>query len=168
MTQDHNAKGGAVVGVCSRMEAWETNLLLNLRLWCEVSHALHQGLNEQRKSLLGESARKKCRALGSFIQKLIANAMRRLACHDLDCSCVGAGDCVFPYLVQSATDSHFNDGALITGLAVEPSKAGQIASLAGQLGLAREKSTTRHLNIQPTPHQMSCDFTRPAKKGIDK
>ena len=168
MTQDHNAKGGAVVGGFSRMEAWETNLLHNLRLWCEVPHALHQGLNKHRKSLSGEYARKTCRALESLIQKLVANAMRPLACHDLDCSCVGAGDCVFPYLVRSATDGHLNDGALITGLAVEPSKTGQRASLAGQLGLAREKSTTRHLNIQPTPHQMSCDFTRPAKKGIDK
>lgn len=138
MTQDHHARGGAAVGAPSRMEARETNLLVTLCLWCEGPHGLVQGSNKHFNTLSGGSARKKCYASESFIQKLVANAMRPLAGHDFGFCCVGADECVFPHLVPSATDSDLNKAALFTRLAVEPPRAGQIASLAGQLGLACE------------------------------
>ncbi|MEL6412328.1 MAG: hypothetical protein AAFQ38_18215 [Pseudomonadota bacterium] len=134
MNEDHHARGGAAVGVLNRMEAWEANLVLNLRLWCEGPCGQQQVWNEYRKALSGASARNECHAFESLIRTLVANAIRPMVRHDVGCSCVGADECVFLHLVRCAADGHLNDAALMAALIVGPSKAEHIAVLAGQVG----------------------------------
>jgi len=134
MNQDHHARGGAAVAVLNRMEAWEANLVLNLRLWCEGPCGQAQVWNEYRKALPRECVHSECHAFERLLQTLIANAQRPLVRHDVGCSCVGADECVFLHLVRCAADGHLGDAALMAALIVGPSKAEHIAILAGQVG----------------------------------
>ena len=71
MNRDHHVRGGAAVSVLNRMEAWEANLVLNLRLWCEGPCGQQQVWNEYRKSLHGKAARNECHAFESLIPCLL-------------------------------------------------------------------------------------------------
>ena len=139
MTQDHHARGGVTVAVLNHMESWEANLVLNLRLWCEGPSGQVQVWNEYRRALPGENARNECHAFESLLRTLIANAQRPLVRHDVRCTCVGADEYVFLHLVRCAADGHLSDAALMAALIVGPSKAEQIALLAGQVGSCSRK-----------------------------
>ena len=139
MNWDHHARGGASIAALDRMGTWEANLVLNLRLWCEGPCGQTRVWNEYRKTLPGECARNACRAFESLIQTLIANAQRPLVRHNVGCSCVGADECVFLHLIRCAADGHRGDAALMAALIVGPSKAEDIATLAGQDGIYARK-----------------------------
>lgn len=139
MTADHHARGGAALGVLNRMDAWEANLVLNLRLWCEGPQGQAQVWNEYRKSLSGGAAHNACRNFEGLLNILTDNAYRPLVRHDVGCSCIGADECIFLQLVKTASEGHLNDAALIATLIAGPAHAEHIALLAGEVGAcARE------------------------------
>ena len=135
MKPDHNERGGAAVAVLNRMEAWEANMVLNLRLWCDGPKGQSMVWNEYRSALPGRVAQDACRLFEVLVNTLIDNAHRPLVRHDVGCSCVGADECVFVNLIRFASDGHLNDAALIATLIAGPSKAEHIAMLAGEVGL---------------------------------
>ncbi|MEO0565670.1 MAG: hypothetical protein AAF125_26420 [Chloroflexota bacterium] len=132
------------------MEAWEANLVLNLRLWCEGSWGQEQVLMEYRRALPSKSARDECMAFENLVTTLVANAQRPIEHRDVGCSCVGADECVFLHLVRCAADGHLGDAALMAALIVGPSRAEHIALLAGQVGISARK-------IHNTPPEFSSD-----------
>ena len=134
MRPDHHARGGAAVGVLTRMEAWEANLILNLRLWCDGPSGQAQVWNEYRKALPGAQAQQECRAFETLLRTIIDNAHRPLVRHDVGCACVGADEGVFLHLVRCAADGHLTDAALMATMMVGPAQAERIALLAGQVG----------------------------------
>lgn len=134
MTEDHRARGGAAVAVLNRMEPWESNLVLNLRLWCEGTRGQSEVWNEYRKALPGPQAQTACRAFEVLLKTLVENAHRPLVRRDVGCNCVGADEAIFVHLVHTASDGHLGDAALIATLIIGPSKAEHIAVLAGEVG----------------------------------
>lgn len=139
MMQDHQARGGAAVAVLTRMDPWEANLVLNLRLWCEGPKGQTQVWNEYRKALPGKEAQDACRGFEVLINTLVENAHRPLVRHDVGCACVGADESVFLHLVRTASEGHLNDAALIATLIVGPARAELIAVLAGEVGACARK-----------------------------
>ncbi|MEP0963962.1 MAG: hypothetical protein ABJQ70_00830 [Roseobacter sp.] len=149
MTPDHHARGGAAVAVLSRMDAWEANLVLNLRLWCLGPSGQNEVWKELQTALPTRDARNACRAFDVLLNTLIANSHRPLVRHDVGCSCVGADENIVVNLVRTAAEGHLNDAALIATLIVGPSQAEHIAMLAGEVGTCMQRihhTTERSLN----------------------
>lgn len=134
MKQDHHARGGATIGVLNRIEAWEANLVLNLRLWCEGPRGRNQVWSEYSNALPGEQAQLECHAFETLISMIVANSQRPLVRHDVDCACYGADEGVFLHLVRCAAEGHLADASLMASLMVGPTQAEHIAILAGQVG----------------------------------
>lgn len=149
MTMDHYARGGAAVAVLNRMEAWEANLVLNLRLWCEGPKGQAAVWNEFRRSFEGPQASAACRAFEVLINTLADHAHRPLVRHDVGCSCVGADESVFVNLVRTASEGHLNDAALIATLIAGPAKAEHIAILAGDVGASMRHFAEKGGEVQP-------------------
>lgn len=149
MMTDQNARGGAAVAVLTRMDAWEANLVLNLRLWCEGPNGQTQVWNEYRAALPAEEAHKACRAFEVLLNTIMDKSYRPLVRHDVACACVGADESIFANLVRTAADGHLNDAALIATLITGPAQAELIALLAGEVGthMQRIHHTTKE---QPT------------------
>ena len=122
MSADHHARGGAAVAVLSRMDAWEADVVLSLRLWCE----------------------------GPQGQAQVWSAFRRpLVRHDVGCACVGADEAIFLNLIRTAADGHLTDAALIATLLTGPAEAERIALLAGEVGACARRMNSSHDPIQP-------------------
>lgn len=139
MSIDHYARGAAAVGVLNRMSAWEANLVLNLRLWCEGPQGQAQVWSEYRRSLCGEDAQRECRTFEALVRSIIDAAHRPMVRHEVGCSCVGADEGIFVNLARTASDGHLRDAALIATLLVGPAYAEQIAILAGHVGECARK-----------------------------
>lgn len=154
MTAPHHARGGAAVGVLSQMEAWEANLVLNLRLWCEGPLGQQQVWAEYRKTLHGSEAQRECHTFEVLLRTLVATAHRPLVRHDVGCACVGADEGILVNLVRTASDGHLTDAALIATLMVGPAHAEQVALLAGQVGSCTRRihASTPELSPAPTPN----------------
>ncbi|MEM9580542.1 MAG: hypothetical protein AAF891_07620 [Pseudomonadota bacterium] len=134
MTASHPSRGGATVSALSHMEAWESSLILNLRLWCEGPQGQSQIWRDYHRSLPKQQAHEMCAAFETLMRTLIDCAYRPLVRHDVSCACVGSDECVFVNLVRVASDGHLNDAALISTLLAGPAQAEHIAILAGRVG----------------------------------
>ncbi|MEM6889210.1 MAG: hypothetical protein AAF636_13840 [Pseudomonadota bacterium] len=139
MTPDHHARGAAAVAVLSTMDAWEANLVLNLRLWCTGPQGQAQVWGEYRRALPGPAARRECHTFETLVRTLTALAHRPLVRHAVGCACVGADESIFVNLIRTAADGHLTDAALIATLLTGPSQAEQIAMLAGEVGSCARK-----------------------------
>ncbi|MCY4336343.1 MAG: hypothetical protein OXC60_16935 [Litoreibacter sp.] len=152
MIQDRFSKGGAAIGVLNRMEAWEANLILNLRLWLDGTEGQTRVWSEYRKALSGLEAQNECRAFETLITTIASTAPRPLVRHEVHCVCAGADECTFLHLVRCASDGDLYDAALMAALLAGPSRAEQIALLAGQVGTcARKLTRDRITRISPKP-----------------
>lgn len=145
--------GGAAVGVLSRLEAWEANLVLNLRLWCEGAGGQSRVWSEYRRALPGPEARVECETFEYLLSTVISVSHRPLVRHEAGCSCVGSDEAVFVNLVRTASEGHLTDAALIATLMVGPAQAEQIAMLAGQVGdtLRRIHAHRPAMSAEPAP-----------------
>ena len=150
MNIDHHARGGAAVGVLNRMSAWEANLVLNLRLWCEGPEGQEQVWSEYRRALAGDDAKRECRTFETLLRSLIDAAHRPMVRHEVGCGCLGADEGIFLNLVRTASDGHLRDAALIATLIVGPAYAEQIAMLAAHVGECARKI---HKNSTEYPTQ---------------
>ncbi len=161
MTLDHHARGGAAVAILNRMDAWEANLVLNLRLWCEGPAGQAQVWNEYRKALPGPQAQRACRAFDVFLKTLVEKSFRPLVRHDVACACVGADEGIFVNLVRTAADGHLNDAALIATLITGPSQAEHIAILAGQVG-----TSMRQIHQTDLAHRTNENTQTPPRHNV--
>lgn len=139
MRADHNARGAVAVGVLNALSAWEANLILNLRLWCDGPQGQAQVWTEYRSMLDGLTAQRECRAFERLLREVISAAYRPLVRHDVGCVCIGADESVFANLVRAAADGHMRDAALIATLIVGPDQAEDIAQLAAKVGHCARK-----------------------------
>lgn len=157
MRPDHHARGGASVAVLNSFEAWESNLVMNLRLWCEGPAGQAQVWNEFATKFPKGSAQEEMQAFETLLNTLIQHAMRPLVRHSVACSCVGSDECIFLNLVRTAADGHLTDAALISTLIVGPAHAEHIAILAGQVG-----ASARHLVQERSgvPHNSTANVIR--------
>ncbi|MEM1073378.1 MAG: hypothetical protein AAF665_01760 [Pseudomonadota bacterium] len=153
MITDHHARGGATVAVLSKMEAWEANMVLNLRLWCEGPAGQEQVWTEYRRALPGAEAKRECHAFECLLRTLVATAHRPLVRHDVACACVGADEGVFVNLIRIASEGHLTDAALIATLLSGPAQAEQIAILAGQVGECAKRIHRSDANYIPSSPQ---------------
>ena len=150
MRAEHHQRGGAAVGVLNKMDAWEANLVLNLRLWCVGPDGQSRVWDEYRRALPPAEARSECHKFKALIRTITARCHRPLVRHDVTCACMGADEGIFVNLVRTASDGHLNDAALIATLLTGPAQAEQIAILAAQVG-----ECTRKIHKQPpeySPH----------------
>lgn len=134
MKYDHSARGGSAVAVLRLMEAWEANLVANLRLWCDGPKGQAAVWNEYRRSCSGPQAQAECRSFEHLVNALIDNSYHPLVRHKVGCACVGVDEGTFVNLVRTASDGHLNDAVLIATLIAGPAKAEHIAVLAGEVG----------------------------------
>lgn len=139
MKVDHHTRGAAAVDVLSSMSAWEANLVLNLRLWCEGPQGQAQVWNEFRRSLKGDDAQRECRTFETLVRSIISAAHRPMVRHEVGCACVGSDEGIFLNLVRTASEGHLRDAALIATLLVGPAHAEHIAMLAGHVGECARK-----------------------------
>ena len=148
MMTDHQARGGAAVGVLNRMETWEANLVLNLRLWCTGPLGQAQVWKDYHAVFPEDVAREECQMFERLLLALIDNARRPLVRHDVACSCVGADECVFLHLIRCASEGHLDDAALMAALLVGPATAEHIAIMAGQVGTCARKLQTKPTDVR--------------------
>ena len=134
MNTDHHKRGGASVAVLNRLDGWEVNLIINLRLWCEGPQGQGKVWNDYANGFGIRSAETEMQAFEALLTTLIDSASRPLVRHSVQCSCVGSDECIFLNLVKTAADGQLNDAALIATLLTGPAKAEMIAMLAGQVG----------------------------------
>ncbi|WP_415400602.1 hypothetical protein [Tateyamaria sp. SN3-11] len=134
MSTAHHARGGAAVAALNRMEAWEANLVLNLRLWCEGPAGQLQAREDYATALPTAEADRAWHAFEGLLNKIVSTATRPMIRHAVGCNCVGSDECVFVNLVRTASDGHLNDAALIATLLSGPAHAEHIAILAGEVG----------------------------------
>lgn len=149
MTPNDHAQGGAPVAVLNRLDTWEANTVLNLRLWCEGPEGQEQVWSEFRRALSGQDASDEWRAFQDLISTVISHAKRPLVRHDVGCSCVGSDECIFLNLVRTASAGHLNDAALIATLLAGPAHAEHIAVLAGRVGACARRIHTRDSEPKP-------------------
>ena len=131
MRADHHARGGASVAVLNSLHGWESNLVMNLRLWCEGPVGQATVWNEYARCFPKGAALSEMQAFETLLRALIDHAMRPLVRHEVGCSCVGSDECVFLNLVKTASEGHLTDAALIATLMTGPAHAEHIAILAG-------------------------------------
>ncbi|GGX67127.1 hypothetical protein GCM10007385_40260 [Tateyamaria omphalii] len=136
MTNPYNARGGAAVAALNRMDEWEANLVLNLRLWCEGPAGKSQARQDYYNAFQEAEADRAWQTFESLLSKIIRTASRPLVRHEVGCNCVGSDECVFLHLVRTASDGHLNDAALIATLLSGPAHAEHIALMAGEVGTA--------------------------------
>ena len=141
MMADQHRRGGAAVAVLNTLDAWEADLILNLRLWCEGERGKRQVFEDYGGRLSAGDGADAFGAFEEFVELLVTSAFRPLVRHAVDCSCVGADESIFANLVRAASDGHLNDAALIATLMVGPARAEHIAILAGRVG-----ETIRRMN----------------------
>ena len=149
MRSDHHARGGAAIGVLNRMDSWESNLVINLRLWCDGPRGQSQVWREYRQSLPGAEARNECEAFEILLRTVISSAQRPLVRHDVGCPCLGADEGIFLHLVRTASAGYLNDAALIGTLMVGPAHAEHIALLAAQVGVCIRQIHDRPAEYPP-------------------
>lgn len=149
MSMDHHARGGAPVAVLSRMDPWEANVVLNLRLWCEGPRGQAEVWSEFRRALPGPQARRACEDFERLLHALSACVHRPLVRHDVGCACVGADEAIFLNLIRTAADGHLTDAALIATLLTGPAEAERIALLAGEVGSCARRIHGRAEILQP-------------------
>ncbi|MCV6593719.1 MAG: hypothetical protein OIF48_12245 [Silicimonas sp.] len=130
------ARGGAAVAALNRLDGWEANLILNMRLWCEGGHGKTQVWDEYLRGYPEMQAQREVEAFSSLMAVISDHAARPLVRHSVGCNCVGSDECVFLNLVRTAADGFLNDAALIATLLAGPARAEMIAMLAGQVGEA--------------------------------
>lgn len=136
MSSAHHARGGAAVAALNRMDEWEANLVLNLRLWCEGPAGKSQARQDYRDALPEPEADRAWQTFETLLNKIVCTASRPLVRHEVGCNCVGSDECVFVHLVRTASDGHLNDAALIATLLSGPAHAEHIAIMAGEVGSA--------------------------------
>ncbi|WP_299687770.1 hypothetical protein [uncultured Tateyamaria sp.] len=134
MTPEHHRRGGAAVAALNRMDTWEADLVLNLRLWCEGPPGQLRIRTAFETVLSGAAAARAWDDFDTLLRRIVATASRPMVRHDIGCNCVGSDECVFAHLVRTASDGHLNDAALIATLLVGPAHAEHIAILAGEVG----------------------------------
>ena len=139
VSQEHEARGGAPVAVLNRLDAWEANLVLNLRLWCEGPRGRGYVWSDYSQSFPNGVAESELQSFEELLRLLVSLSMRPLVRHCVGCACVGSDEGVFLHLVRTASDGHLNDAALIASMMVGPARAEQIAMLAGQVGDAARR-----------------------------
>lgn len=136
MSNAHHARGGAAVAALNRMDEWEANLVLNLRLWCEGPVGKSQARKDYSNVFPAPEADRAWQDFENLVKKIIRTASRPLVRHEVGCNCVGSDECVFVHLVRTASDGHLNDAALIATLLSGPAHAEHIALMAGEVGTA--------------------------------
>lgn len=134
MITDHHTRGGTAVAALNRLEAWEANLVLNLRLWCEGPSGRQHARRDYTGAFPADKADQAWEAFEGLVQMIIRTAHRPLVRHDVGCNCVGSDEYVFVHLIRTASDGHLNDAALIATLLCGPAHAEHIAILAGEVG----------------------------------
>lgn len=147
MSAAHHARGGASIAALNRMEAWEANLVLNLRLWCDGPTGQRQARADYADAFPIVEADRAWAMFDRLLTRIIGTAFRPLVRHEVGCNCVGADECVFVHLVRTASDGHLNDAALIATLLSGPAHAEHIAILAGEVG-----SALRRIHRKSKPH----------------
>ncbi|WP_299546389.1 hypothetical protein [uncultured Tateyamaria sp.] len=136
MSGAHHTRGGAAVAALNRMDDWEANLVLNLRLWCEGPTGKSQARKDYSSVFPEPEADRAWRTFEDLLNKIVLTAARPLVRHEVGCNCVGSDECVFVHLVRTASDGHLNDAALIATLLSGPAHAEHIAIMAGEVGSA--------------------------------
>ncbi|MEP0503549.1 MAG: hypothetical protein ABJD13_03580 [Paracoccaceae bacterium] len=146
MNSVHHARGGAAVAALNKMDVWEANLILNLRLWCDGPEGQAQARKDYLDAFPQSEADRAWADFENLLKTIFVTSLRPLVRHEVGCNCVGSDECVFANLVRTASDGHLNDAALIATLLSGPSHAEHIAILAGEVG-----STIRSIHRKSAP-----------------
>jgi len=134
MTSEHHRRGGVALAALDHMEAWEANLVLNLRLWCEGPNGQRHAKQDYAETLPEAEVERAWASFEQLVRKVLGTAHRPLIRHEVGCNCVGSDECIFVHLIRTASDGHLNDAALIATLLSGPAHAEHIAILAGEVG----------------------------------
>lgn len=155
MNREHHRRGGATVAALNRMDSWEANLVLNLRLWCEGPNGQSHARRDYTGALPEQDADRAWNNFEKLVKKIVGTAHRPLVRHQVGCNCVGSDECVFVHLIRTASDGHLNDAALIATLLSGPAHAEHIAILAGEVG-----DTIRRIHRAANAPHSPADKTR--------
>ncbi len=139
MTPEHHARGGAVVAILTSLEAWEADLILNLRLWCAGRRGRDQVRGDYRRAFPELVARRGIRDFESLVAMIIDHAHRPIVHHEVGCACVGSDEGIFAHLVRIAADGHGTDAILVAMMLVGPAHAEPVAVLAAHVGICARK-----------------------------
>ncbi|MEL6679916.1 MAG: hypothetical protein AAFQ51_14505 [Pseudomonadota bacterium] len=139
----HHRRGGAPVSVLTRLEPWEAELILNLRLWFSGPDGQALVWTSYRRALPGPVARAELQAFERLLRLVTDHAHRTLVRRDVACTCVGSDEAVFAHLVSVASAGDLTEASLIATLLVRAAHAEHAALLAGQVGSACRRMVAR-------------------------
>jgi len=129
-------RGGAPVGMIRDLDRVEAASVIYLRLWCD-SVAGKAEIETDFTTILGEvEGRHAARSFLQLCELCTREGRRPLMRHATTCKCLGADEACFANLVATAAAGERADAMLIATLMVRPAKAGEMAELARDVGVA--------------------------------
>ncbi len=138
-----------MIAVLDQMDAWEINLVLNLRLWCEGPTGRRAAWTDYANAVPYGDAERAWHDFERLVERVITTASRPLVRHQVTCNCVGSDEYIFLHLVRTASDGYLNDAALIATLLSGPAHAEHIALMAGEVGSALRHAHCKSNSISP-------------------
>lgn len=139
-----NHRGGVSVGVLRNTEAWEAELIINLRLWYSGLSGRPEVYDAFSTQFSPERAVQEFDTFERLLNSISIYAHRPLLLHDLECACIGADEQIFVHLVATASAGDLREASLIATLLIGAAQAESIALLAAQIGQSfKQMSLTR-------------------------
>lgn len=149
MSHHQPIPGGTPVGVIADLDRHAATSVYYLRLWREGPAARAKLWNALASGLGLEEGRRAMSAFEDLINLCARHGRRPMACHSVNCRCLGADEACFAQFVATATSGDREDAMLIAILLVRPDVAPLIAALAADFGHALKRMQLCETPVDP-------------------
>ncbi|WP_424965968.1 hypothetical protein [Dinoroseobacter sp. S375] len=157
--QPQYVPGGAPIGLVADLDRPAATAVCYLRLWRDGPEARARLWNALASGLGLEDGRRVMSTFEDLVNLCARHGRRPLACHGVNCRCLGADEACFAQFITTATEGDREDAMLIAILLVRPDVAPLIAALAADFGHALKRMhlcetpvAPRRPAVSPTLH----------------
>ncbi|MEM6823700.1 MAG: hypothetical protein AAF566_01200 [Pseudomonadota bacterium] len=134
MSTADRKRGGALVGAMAALEGWQSELVMDFRLWCDGPAGQVRVWNRVARALGHGSLRADLEVFERLITTIGTYSYRPLVRRDLACTCICSDEAVFLHLVDVASEGDLREASKIASLLVTASHAEGVALMAAQVG----------------------------------
>ena len=140
MKQCQRVGGRGTIADLNQLEAWEANLICNLRMWCDGPCGQIQVRSEYQGAESEEDAGRECRVFQTLQMTVLELARRPLVRHEIGYACVGVDESFFINASRTASDRQHTDAGLIASSLIGSSLAEHDTVMVGQVVNCAHKS----------------------------
>lgn len=149
-------RGAASIGLLADLDRPEATAVCYLRLWREGPEARARVWNALARALGQDEGRRVLSTFEDLVSLCARHGRRPLACHAVNCRCLGADEACFAQFITTASEGDREDAMLIAILLVRPDVAPLIAALAADFGHALKR-----MHLCETPISAGRDAVSP-------